>query len=324
MVELECEHCGSRFTAHAYRSDSARYCSRACWNAARAQAAYERVCAGCGGTFLNTREQRNRRYCSEACLRAARRKYDHDDKVCAHCGNLFPYSAQAPHQRFCGHGCAVRSRAYPCDERFFASIESEGQAYVLGLMYSDGCIYTTNGKKYLNFASKDRDQVETVRALLKSEHPLHNSGSGALSLIIGNATLYDDLERWGVSERKSWKEYPLPPLSDELYRHFVRGFFDGDGSVYHSKVQGGRYMYLGMSFHGGSFTFLSERRSLLIGQGIAAQRLHADKNNWRLTVGTQGAVAWLARWMYHDATYRLQRKYDVVLRFYNGQLPDAG
>lgn len=323
MVELNCTQCGAQFTTHDYRRESAHFCSRSCWNQWRHEHAYQRTCPLCGREFWNNREQRNRRYCSEECTQQARRKYDHSDRLCAQCGSPFPYSSRAPHRRYCSPKCRALRSAFPINEHFFATIDSEGQAYALGLIYSDGCIYTTQNNHYINFSSKDEEQVQLFTRLLESERTIYESSSGSYAVTICNRHLYDDLVRLGVTERKSWKEYPLPPIPDAYLHHFVRGFFDGDGSVVLSKIQGGRYTYLVMSFHGGSHTFLSDLRDLLIRQGIKPQPVHADRNNWRLSISQQASVARLADWMYYGATYRLQRKYDVVTGFYDGQLPSV-
>jgi intein-encoded DNA endonuclease-like protein len=53
--------------------------------------------------------------------------------------------------------------------------------------------------------------------------------------------LYDDLSENGVFPKKSTEnrlKLNFPNLKEELKPHFIRGFFDGDGSVYMSKTNG--------------------------------------------------------------------------------------
>ena len=51
---------------------------------------------------------------------------------------------------------------------------------------------------------------------------------------IGNNLLANDLIRLGLAPNKSLN-MKLPDIPDEYFRHFVRGTFDGDGSVYLDK-----------------------------------------------------------------------------------------
>ncbi|MBA3534227.1 MAG: hypothetical protein H0T73_20080 [Ardenticatenales bacterium] len=324
MVSCICENCGKLFEVHEYRDETAHFCSRKCYNSSRAQKAYERVCALCGASFSVTRETRGRQYCSLACRQTATRKYDHSDKTCLYCERIFPYTDKNPDKVFCSHLCALKSRAFEVNENFFHKVESEGQAYALGLVFSDGCIYTTDNKKYLNFPSKDYGLVELFRNLLSSAHTIyHVKDADSYSVTICNGTLYNDLHNLGVHERKSWKEYSLPPIPQHLIRHFIRGFYDGDGCTFISKIQQGRYQYLHLSFTCASRQFLSEIKVVLERENIFPQKIHPDRNNAKLIIARQDSVLCMLNYLYRDANYLLQRKYEVAQRFYDGQIPDS-
>lgn len=321
MVTLMCENCNECFTVHNYRARTARFCSQACYNEFRARQAYQRTCAYCGSPFLVTRQTRNKKYCGVACRQAAVRTHDHSDKVCPQCGSSFAFSSRNPNQVFCSPLCSVQSRAQEVDHTFFREINTEGKAYGLGLIFSDGCIYTSGGK-YVNFSSNDSELVAVFRTLLSSEHTIYHH-LGSYSIVIGGAELYDDLSRLGVLERKSWKEYGVPSIPPSLLRHFLRGYFDGDGCAFISKIQGGRYSYLHMAFTSASRQFLSEVKLILESEGIFPQRIRKDRNNFRLQIGRQDSVCRMVDYLYRDAAYFLRRKYEVIQRFYHEQIPDS-
>lgn len=53
-----------------------------------------------------------------------------------------------------------------------------------------------------------------------------------IGVSIGSKSIYNDLNRYGVIERKSGKEIiPFGLIPDDLIRHFIRGYFDGDGCI---------------------------------------------------------------------------------------------
>lgn len=129
-----------------------------------------------------------------------------------------------------------KSRQYRLDETFFQTIDTEEKAYWLGFLYADGAVYS-NAKGYmfhLTLANKDLAMVEAFRVSLKTDIPIHHFEKRKQSgLFVWSKRLYQDLVRLGCGPCKSmtlqWpKDDQVPP---HLLRHFVRGFFDGDGTV---------------------------------------------------------------------------------------------
>ena len=113
----------------------------------------------------------------------------------------------------------------------------------------------------------------------------------------------------GVHPRKSlthgWPE-PLPP---KLLRHYVRGYFDGDGSFYKLDADGPNPRAYRMPFVG-SEAFLSGCRTFLIDScGISARPKVRENRRGRpirvLSYGGRLQVQSFARWLYADATVYL-------------------
>ena len=42
------------------------------------------------------------------------------------------------------------TRKYNIDDNFFSEINSESKAYILGLLYADGCVYNSQGNVWQN------------------------------------------------------------------------------------------------------------------------------------------------------------------------------
>ncbi len=62
-VSLKCRVCSTPYWAHAYREQTSKYCSKACW----AQRATKRPCEHCGTTFKVIKSERER-FCSKRCM----------------------------------------------------------------------------------------------------------------------------------------------------------------------------------------------------------------------------------------------------------------
>lgn len=130
---------------------------------------------------------------------------------------------------------AHRARKYAVDGGFFERVDSEECTYVLGYVFADGCVQPPF---HLKFASKDRSLLESVRGTMRSEHritsrskvvgdreyPIHE-------MVIGCRRIVDDLLGLGCVRRKSTADLRMPRLPLGLHRHFIRGYFDGDGGV---------------------------------------------------------------------------------------------
>lgn len=130
------------------------------------------------------------------------------------------------------------------NENFFKEWSPE-MAYVLGLIYSDGNLHirkTKSGYKTgtLTFAQKDRELVEKILILMdcdakirfKEKCEFDNTTAGELFYFsIENNYIANELLRLGVTPNKSL-DMKFPEIPDDYLRHFVRGLFDGDGSVY--------------------------------------------------------------------------------------------
>jgi len=324
MINKICKFCNKNFKVHSYREKSSSFCSGHCYNTHRSKQAYNaKKCPYCDAQFLSTRETRNHKYCSLKCSILGRRKYKDSsnlsqwrgEKECPQCKKIYKYTGKQIHQKFCSIECNIKSRAYSRDQSFFRKIDSEAKAYVLGVIFSDGCIYQG---RYLNISSKDREFVNMCRSLLKSSAPIHTY-KNSHSLIIGDQKIYASLIKLGVKERKSWKEYIIPRIPQKLFWHFLRGVFDGDGSFFIDKRD--KYKYLAASFTCNSKKFLNDIRTRLLKSDISSHNIRFDRkpNNtgsWQLRIASRGAVKSFVEHLYNNSNYHLERKFKIAHNFY--------
>lgn len=117
--------------------------------------------------------------------------------------------------------------------------------YVLGYIVADGCITNDRTRKKnpftFNITSVDKDHLLDIKRALGSEYKLSTKKNGhggtAYQIQMRNRILCEDLMRLGVVPRKTYRLQPMK-VPEKYFSDFVRGFFDGDGTVYLYKVNG--------------------------------------------------------------------------------------
>ena len=121
-------------------------------------------------------------------------------------------------------------------------------AYAVGLIATDGCL--SRDERHLNLTSKDIDQIRTFKRCLgiKNKVGLKNSGFNKnkkyYNLQFGDVILYKFLTGIGLTPAKS-KTLGSLKIPRKYFFDFLRGCFDGDGSIhaYWDKRWHSSYMY---------------------------------------------------------------------------------
>jgi TPR repeat protein len=126
----------------------------------------------------------------------------------------------------------------------------------------------------LSIGQKEPELLEKVRAQMGSNALISfnekRGVAGALyTLTIVNATVSADLRQLGVTPRKSLT-ITFPPMPPPLVRDFIRGCWDGDGSVYWSEAP----PRPSASFISGSKVFVQDLVKHLVGLGLPDRTIH--------------------------------------------------
>lgn len=207
-------------------------------------------------------------------------------------------------------GVTMRSRSqamqrYAARMDAFSQVADEPTAYWLGFLCADGCLTRNSSTKYVVLWLKESDaaHIAAFRSFLGANHPIqHDTQRRAVGISIASGQLYDDLSACGCTPRKSLTlRYPrIDPLHE---RHFVRGYFDGDGSAF---MGGGTPT---LSFIG-TPTFLAGLKEIIDAQTAGNGRLypHCRGKQWYLVYRGHFKVPAVRDWLYADATTWLPRK----------------
>lgn len=192
------------------------------------------------------------------------------------------------------------------NESFFEIIDNEHKAYWLGFMMADGCVSMSHHPKVvIKLSNKDGDHLYKWHKSINSCLKVHHMKSGSQSQHYSKKMCLD-LVRLGCVPRKS-TILKFPYLNRLLVRHFVRGYFDGDGCAElrtHQKTP-----QLRLSFVGTELFLTKLQRHLKTNN-----KLYPTGNNKvarQLQICGNIKAKKIADWMYKDATVFLERKKEI-------------
>ncbi len=126
---------------------------------------------------------------------------------------------------------------HKCNDGFFRT-QSRDMAYILGFILADGCV---RKGRILSFGVNNKDEsiLATIKNVMRYTGPIrHWSKLSQTNMVLTYATLtihskelVSDLFNFDIEHRKTGHETFPEALRPELYGDFLRGYFDGDGSV---------------------------------------------------------------------------------------------
>ena len=183
---------------------------------------------------------------------------------------------------------------------------SSNMAYVLGLWFADGCIY---GNKMFDITlhNKDKYILKQVAKELEYEGSLYDYvDRQAARLNFSCVVIYNDIVSLGGCENKSMV-IEFPEVPNEYLPDFIRGYFDGDGSI--MEIKNNR---LNSAFTCGSKKFLDKLLEILKTEaGIEGGSY--DPSSYTLRFGKKDTIR-LGKYMYkNNPELFLKRKKDKFI-----------
>lgn len=195
-----------------------------------------------------------------------------------------------------------RKGRHKIDLNFFKIIDTEEKAYFLGIMYSDGSV--TSEQFYLKM--KDEDVVIKFKEALKCDYPIRHDEIPYYNytLQISSKEMCADLIKLGCIPNKT-KTITFPNIDPSLYRHFIRGFMDGDGCIIVGNTKGRCIL----DFTSASYNFILQLKDVLqpISTHIGICK-ETKYDVWHLRCGGK-QVQNILNWLYEDSTVYMNRKY---------------
>lgn len=123
-----------------------------------------------------------------------------------------------------------------CDvDNLFVNLDNTS-AYWLGFLWADGYNnYQPNKNRYhvkLNLSYIDLEHLQKFRDYIDTDKKLyHRKSNNSYSFEIFNQKLSTNLKNMGIISYRDFNATNLPNIDDKFFSHFLRGFFDGDGTI---------------------------------------------------------------------------------------------
>ena len=236
--------------------------------------------------------------------------------LCENCGDKIFRSASSAKQRktqFCSKQCQLEIHAKKIvNYDFFAVIDNEEKAYWLGFIMADGYMCERDKAIGITISNKDKYHLQKFANIFKVDVKFYSSRQNARCML-HNILLYQALLNKGIYPRKSLLDSVevFNHVSVKLLHHFIRGVFDGNGSICYGIRHGHIEGLFGIT---GTYKILEKMQSIIIGStGVGQTKIYKDHSVFAIRWGGADQLCAIRDWLYHDASIFLERKHDIFL-----------
>lgn len=126
------------------------------------------------------------------------------------------------------------NRTLKKDTQYFKN-QSHNMAWLLGFLAADGTISSSDNTIKIGLSAKDKEILEKIKVEVKIENKIveriTKDGFDVVDLHWTCREHKEDLMQYGITPKKTFTLKPPKNLQEEYYIDFIRGYFDGDGSV---------------------------------------------------------------------------------------------
>ena len=183
-------------------------------------------------------------------------------------------------------------------------------------MYADGCVLPQNkyGEQEFKIQIRDTDieLLEKFKEDIQSTYPIRYDNSKENACVIQSLRsqkTVEDLKKLGCVEKKSLiLQFPtVEQVPPNLIYHFIRGYFDGDGSISCYQREKSHRLEYNINFVGTEQFIKGLYQILNMGSVFPDKR---KENSWYLNINGNQQVEQCYHLMYDNATRFMKRKYE--------------
>lgn len=214
----------------------------------------------------------------------------------------------------------IPNKKYNVNENYFDMIDTEEKSYWLGFLYADGYVRLKNGRSgelRLKLKKDDKNHIKLFKTSLKSTHKIKDY----ISKVIVNGKLYESevstfsiyntylvksLFKQGCINNKTFI-LKFPKLNDNFNKHFIRGYFDGDGCTKN---------YPGISIVCASFDLLNGILFYLNKQKLNL-KIYKRNNFYTIEFNNKIKYKRFYDYLYGDSSIYLERKKAIFEKIIN-------
>lgn len=207
----------------------------------------------------------------------------------------------------------AQARAQVRNENFFSEFTEEA-CYWAGFIAADGCI-KDSGTLSICLNYDDTNHIEKFKQAVGSSHKISSNTEKYYRSEINfrNQQITRDLkENFNIVPRKTHIYTPPSCIPDDKVKHFMRGYFDGDGCICESfSNKNSKTATLYTTIVGTKETLEFFENTLALGGGGSWQAKR--KNIFALKYNTKHSLS-LLDYMYAGSTVFLDRKYNLYYK----------
>lgn len=226
---------------------------------------------------------------------------------------------------------------------FFNNINFEEQAYLLGFIFADGCVNEERHTLSININKQDQYIIDLLKDISPEAYTREQKSYKSIATVrgrqvknygsirtnISSKILIEDLKKYGVIQNKTYTDMHLPIVSDDiLLKHFIRGYFDGDGCFTYSIRKPNpknREINYRISAH---WTICCKTSSILLEMqkyftsfGIKTNINYIKRDDmYNLTTSSRKEIIKIFNLLFHNCNYSLPRKYNKIKYYVNTEV----
>lgn len=205
---------------------------------------------------------------------------------------------------------------------YFENIDSDEKAYWLGYITADGTISKNNYK--ISLTSKDLEIIEKFKNSIKTTHPIStvitndkrtNKIYKRYIIQINSMEFVSHLINIGITNKKSYI-CNFPNIKKKYIASYLRGLFDGDGSVTKTTEKNFRMQFIGTK------EIIEYIQIFLLQYDIEKHPIYSKTKNELYNVYVTNYfkdTLKILKILYKSSTYdtRLNRKYEIYKSMLN-------
>lgn len=235
-------------------------------------------------------------------------------------GEKYKYCPELVGKALKANGVKVKRNFFHLKDGLFNSVDTEMEAYFLGFFFADGCISHINEFK-IEISERDEILLKIFSDFLFEKckaNPIkriNRPNSKLVSLTFSDEKLCKRFAELGCIPQKtynsSFNERLSSELSNDMFRHFVRGYLDGDGCIY---VSQNNPKLSCVSLYG-TVEFLeslNNRIGYIINNSnfkLFKKSKSTNNSGYELNCRKAATKKLFLNWIYNDATVFLERKH---------------
>jgi len=203
------------------------------------------------------------------------------------------------------------------DHNFFSIFNSQS-LYWAGFIVACGSLSSDKKKIKIELAQKDSAMLykfsKQAKFNGKIEYYNKNNRNGA-SILITSKTILNDLSdpsKFGI-DLNNLHNFPKSLIDNKLINHFIRGYFDGNGSFYIKKLENNieqkQFDILGTK------DFLETCSVILNNKcGFKPEKIYKKNKTFCITTNENNTISKISKFLYKDSNpqTRMLRKYNII------------